>query len=379
MKKLLCIILTSFLLFSMCACNEQQTDESAASEEESVPMPEKLTFNGSDISEYTVVYAETSGILKFRDIALEFVEYVKTNFGVELDLRSGNIPEKGDREIVLGYCINRPMCNEYNADYGYGGYKVVIKDDKVLLASNAPNGCYAAFKALCDKIAVSGDGALAEQEFEGSVDVIKVACVGDSITQGINSTKPTMTYPAYIQQMLGMDYYVLNAGMSGYSIVKTDEYAYWKTTQYKDAKEFEPDVVLFALGTNDCNPGQPYKNWDDPANNREELFIESTKELLDSFLDINPDCQIYICLPCTLHKVVNDQWNAPVWAKEVEEHAHPVLKQIAEDYGFDTVDLMPWSKEHPEVFPDGLHPKDESYKDYAQFIYDNIKDTIKKP
>lgn len=342
-------------------------------------MPEKLTINGSDISEYTVVYAETTELLKYRNIALELVDYVKENFGVELNLRSGNIPDKGDKEIIIGYSKVREICNEYNADYGFGGYKVIVKGDKVLLASSYVNGAYAAYDALCSAIAKSGNGEIAEQEFEGSVNVIKVACVGDSITQGINSTNSNMTYPAFIQEMLGEGYYVLNAGMSGYSIVKTDEYAYWKTQQYADAKALVPDVVLFALGTNDCNPGQAYKNWDDPANNREELFIESTKELLDSFLEINKNCQIYICLPCTLHKVPGDQWNALVWAKEVKEHAHPVLKQIAADYGLATVDLLPWSEEHPEVFPDGLHPKDETYKDYAQYIYDNIKDTIKKP
>jgi hypothetical protein len=63
-------------------------------------------------------------------------------------------------------------------------------------------------------------------KFEGEKKVVKVACVGDSITYGATSTNDQQNYPNYLQEMLGLDYHVLNAGISGYSIVSTDQYAY---------------------------------------------------------------------------------------------------------------------------------------------------------
>ncbi|MBO5914188.1 MAG: hypothetical protein J6Q72_02475, partial [Clostridia bacterium] len=216
---------------------------------------------------------------------------------------------------------------------------------------------------------------------KGEKKIIKVACVGDSITQGINSTDPkNMTYPAYIQEMLGYDYYVLNAGLSGYSICDIDDYAYHKSKQFTESRELRPDVVLFALGTNDANPtpNQPYKSWTDPKYDRTNVFIRSTKNLLDAYKKANPEVQIIMILPASLFKVGADGWNAIPWTENIVKYSHPLLKQIAEEYGLQTVDMFPWSQEHKEVFTDGLHPKDETYKTFAQFIYDNIKDTIKK-
>ena len=40
------------------------------------------------------------------------------------------------------------------------------------------------------------------------------------------------------------------------------------------------------------------------------------------------------------------------------------------------MDMYSWSKNHPEVFKDGLHPYNESYKVYAERVYDEIKDVI---
>ena len=217
--------------------------------------------------------------------------------------------------------------------------------------------------------------------FSGEKKIIKVACVGDSITYGATSTKTGRTYPAYIQEMLGPDYLVMNAGISGYSIVSTDEYAYCLTEEYARAKEFAPDVVLFALGTNDANPtpSQPYKNWDDPKNDRKNRFIKSTEALLDSFSEINPDVQIYIIIPASLFKVGDDSWGAEKWTEGLKTHVIPLLREISEKRELHAVELFDWSIGNKEVFADGLHPKDEGYKTLARFIYDSIKDTIKKP
>ena len=77
--------------------------------------------------------------------------------------------------------------------------------------------------------------------------------------------------------------------------------------------------------------------------------------------------------------VLIERINAEAWNANLDKHVTPLLKKIAEERKLQTVDLHAWSLENKEVFVDGLHPKDEGYKVFAQFVYDSIKDTLKKP
>ncbi len=380
MKKILCLLLAAFASFALFSCDQDTTDGTIGQENEtSAPAP-SLTVNGIDISEFHVVYKTSNEHLQFKTYAVDFVDFVKRNYGVELDYGSDLLPEN-DREIIFGDTSRRSACEEFSADYDCGEYKVSVKGENVVISADYVSGCAKGYEVFLEMI-TEKDGSLTDVESSGAAEIIKVACVGDSITHGINSDDAVnMTYPAYLQDMLGSDYYVLNAGMSGYSIVRTDEYAYCKTSQFAEAKAFAPDVVIFNLGTNDANPTptQPYKNWDDPKNNREELFIESTRELLDSFKTSNPDCQIYICLPSAVFKVGGDSWNAEAWTENLIDHSLPLLENIAKDYGYQTIDLYSWSLENKSVFTDGLHPRNETYKTYAEYVYQSIKETVKKP
>ncbi len=392
MKKLLCIILSMIMLVMMCACSATQDASSSGEESENassessveessqeecvVIYPEAPTINGVKLSDFTIVYKDNLDCLKFRAVAQELIDYVKKTYGVEMNLRSERVASKG-KELIIGLPANRKSVADYRSkDYGYGGYEMVIKGEDVILAAAQPNGAHFALEKF---IALLGNGNdITDTAVEGKRDVIKVACVGDSITQGINSADSVnRIYPAYLQGMLGWDYFVLNAGISGYSIVNTDPYAYVKSAQYNNAKRFAPDVVIFALGTNDANPGQDYKDWSAPG--RDKLFLDSTREILDTFYDVNPDCQTFLVYPASLFKVGADQWKAEPWTEGIVNHVRPLLEQIVEEYKLPTVDMFPWSLENPEVFTDGLHPKDETYKPFAEHIYNNIKDEIKKP
>ena len=56
---------------------------------------------------------------------------------------------------------------------------------------------------------------------------IKVACVGDSITQGSGAQKGK-SYPAQLQGLLGEGYLVGNFGVSGRTLLKKGDFPYWK-------------------------------------------------------------------------------------------------------------------------------------------------------
>ena len=373
------------LSFAACVQNGGESSDSAdadseVSSEESTPDIKMPVINGVELSEFTIVYKDQKSEPKYQTAARNFTSYVRNTFGVTLQCVSDSFAET-ENEIIFG-AANRPIAQKYTVVYNfeYGKYTTVIEGTKVLFAATYANGTQGAAEDFCKRIEESEDGIFEDQIYTGEKEIIKVACVGDSITQGSNSTDPkNMTYPAYLQEMLGLDYYVLNAGVSGNSICKIDDQAYYKHYAYTSALELEPDVVLFALGTNDANPNPDYpsKDWENPANNRVEVFKESANELLDSFIDVNPDVQIYMVLPASLFKVGGDFWKAEQWNANLLEYVHPMLKDIAEERDLPIVDLFGWSEENKDIFTDGLHPKDLGYKVFAKYIYDSVKDTIK--
>ena len=77
---------------------------------------------------------------------------------------------------------------------------------------------------------------------------LKLACVGDSITEGFCVNKG-MTWPEQIGRMLGSGWAVRNFGRGGMTLV-----SYQQTPEFKNAKELNPDVVVIMLGTNESRP-----------------------------------------------------------------------------------------------------------------------------
>src|ERR1044071_7859592 len=82
--------------------------------------------------------------------------------------------------------------------------------------------------------------------------IIRIACVGNSITAGARLSHPEKNaYPAQLQQMLGDNYEVFNFGVSGRTVLRNCDRSYMATRAYKDALNSNPDIVFIKLGTND--------------------------------------------------------------------------------------------------------------------------------
>ena len=85
--------------------------------------------------------------------------------------------------------------------------------------------------------------------------IIKVACVGNSITYGAGiSNREKNAYPAQLQYYLGDGYEVRNFGSNGATAQSDGDYPYVHTRAYGKSKNFLPDIVLIKLGTNDTKP-----------------------------------------------------------------------------------------------------------------------------
>lgn len=174
----------------------------------------------------------------------------------------------------------------------------------------------------------SGEGFDVEYEYE-TRDAIKVACVGDSLTAG--HTWASEAYPVFLGNDLGNRFTIGNFGENGDSISgyggdkKNPNQRYIKRDVYKNSIKFAPDVIVMCLGTNDGT------DWD----NAKKTFESEYHTLIDSYLAKFPDSQwvFLVSPPCgepNAYDIKNDV---------MKENVNPVQRALAEEYGFDLVDL----------------------------------------
>jgi len=174
--------------------------------------------------------------------------------------------------------------------------------------------------------------------------ILKVACIGDSITQGVGAAKGE-SYPAQLQEMLGAGWTVGNFGVSGRTLLKKGDHPYWKEGAYKKALEFNPDVVIIMLGTNDTKP----QNW-----KHEKEFVADYTELVQSFLDLPGKPHVHACRPCP----VPDPGNYGINEKNVQIEIKRIDK-LAKDMGLGLIDMHAALADTPELLPDRVHPNTE--------------------
>ena len=86
----------------------------------------------------------------------------------------------------------------------------------------------------------------------------RVVFLGNSITDGHGIPQPDANgYPAILGRRLGDGYLVRNFGVSGRTMLCKGDQPYMATDVYQRCKEFNPDIVVVKLGTNDSKP----QNW----------------------------------------------------------------------------------------------------------------------
>ena len=191
---------------------------------------------------------------------------------------------------------------------------------------------------------------------------IRVACVGDSITQGVKLPQG-MTYPEQLQKMLGSPWIVKNFGKSGRTLLKQGDHPYWNESIYQDALQFAPDAVIIKLGTNDTKP----QNWKHIAD-----FKKDYRALVESFRSLPGKPRIYICTPCPVVGAGSfDITNAGV-AEEVGW-----VKELAAELHVGLVDMNAAFAGKSELLPDKVHPNAEGATLLASTAYSAL--TGKEP
>lgn len=193
----------------------------------------------------------------------------------------------------------------------------------------------------------------------------KVACIGNSITFGSGlPDRANNSYPAQLDQMLGVDYEVKNYGVSGSVMLRAGDKPYWQQASYNAALSFAPDIVIIMLGTNDSKSF----NWT-PENSL--LFETDYIDFINSFRNLASKPKIIISYPC---KAYNDSWG--ISDSVIVNGICPIIKKISYDMGTTLVDMYTETSDVPDLFPDGIHPNVEGATKIAEKFYSIITSTI---
>lgn len=172
---------------------------------------------------------------------------------------------------------------------------------------------------------------------------IKVACVGNSITEGVGTkSKKTESYPAVMQRIMGEKYEVKNFGYSGRTMLNKGDRPYMKEDRFRKALAFHPDIVTIKLGTNDSKPW----NW-----KFKDEFKTDMCAMIDSFQMLPSKPQVYLCLPVP---PVYARWT--ITDSVVHDEVIPMILEVAKERNLPVIDLYTPLKPYPELFPDSIHP-----------------------
>ncbi|HVR87274.1 MAG TPA: GDSL-type esterase/lipase family protein [Planctomycetota bacterium] len=193
---------------------------------------------------------------------------------------------------------------------------------------------------------------------------IRVACVGDSITFGACvPEREKNCYPAVLGGLLGDKYDVRNFGVNGATLLKKGDLPWWNVDAYKSATDFNPDIVIIKLGSNDTKP----QNWKNKAD-----FEADYKALIEHFQGLPAKPAIWIALPVPVLKE-----NFGINKKGVEEQ-QPMILQVAKEELCGVIDLYKAVSTKDLFDPDGIHPNAAGAKRIAETVWAALQ-AKKKP
>lgn len=210
---------------------------------------------------------------------------------------------------------------------------------------------------------LTGIGAFAHpQRVRGKTEVVKVACVGNSITYGMTIDDPEHnSYPAQLQQMLGSGYLVGNFGKSGATLLRRGHRPYNEQEEYHRAVDFAADIVVIHLGINDTDP----RNW---PNYRDE-FVSDYLRLIDSLRSGNSHAQFYIARLSPIHaQHPRFESGTRNWHTQIQQR----IEEVARLSGAQLIDFNEPLLPYPNLIPDNLHPNREGATILARTVYSAI-------
>lgn len=191
-------------------------------------------------------------------------------------------------------------------------------------------------------------------------DAIRVACVGNSITEGYGiAMSSQLGYPAQLQKLMGDQYQVRNFGVSAHTMLNKGDMPYMNRPEWEYAKAFNPQVVIVKLGTNDSKPW----NWQ-----HGKEFGKDLQQMIDELKALPAKPTIYLATPL---KIFDNpyQINDTIVTNEII----PIINKVAKKNKLSIIDLHEKILNKEMFKSDGVHPNEKGTAEMAKIIADVIK------
>ena len=194
---------------------------------------------------------------------------------------------------------------------------------------------------------------------------VRVACVGDSLTQGFiekdGKYTTAQSYTDFLSRELGENYEVKNFGIAAYGLYSEHLYPYLKTDKYRESLDYKPDVVVIMMGTNDAKT----MYWDKISADYAEIY----RSFILSYRELSSAPEIVVGIP---GPVFDGEYLPDRPDKNMNE-MRETERNVCAELGIGTVDFYELMKGESNLFPDGLHFNEEGAKKTAAEFAKSIK------
>ncbi len=201
-----------------------------------------------------------------------------------------------------------------------------------------------------------------------------VACVGDSITQGVGASSAATNYVSLLQGLMGSGVNVKNFGLSGATMLSAGfgDHPYQTTPSYQAATEFVANAgegsvvsVVILLGANDSKP----YNWSPNAKPKnDQQYLLDYRAMVDHFLALPTKPVVYLGLPVAAGPAACCDISGAV----ILDEQIPLIRQLAMEKHLPIIDLNTPTTGHPEYFIDDVHPNDAGYEVLAEAVHEGL-------
>ena len=185
-----------------------------------------------------------------------------------------------------------------------------------------------------------------------------IVCIGDSITYGagVVPQEKWRSYPAYLQMLLGKQYQVMNFGLSGRTLTAAGDMPYRNEPHFSSSLRIPAPYYILMLGSNDARE----KWWDT------EQFREACVQIFMTYRDKG---SVIVMTPPKVFPVQGKEDISFGIQDALVRLAGQIIKETADVYSIPVVDLYTFTQNHPEWFPDGVHPNAHGNREIANYIY----------
>ena len=191
-------------------------------------------------------------------------------------------------------------------------------------------------------------------------DAIRVACIGNSITEGSGIPMSSQFgYPAQLQRIMGNNYHVKNFGVGAQTLLNKGDNPYMKRPEWKGVLSFNPNIVVIKLGTNDTKP----QNW---QFNKE--FQHDLLEMIEKLQKLPANPRILLAHPIRAFKSTWDI-NENIIVNELI----PIINQVAKKKKLQVIDLHEAIPDEKMLLDDGIHPNEKGAQRIAEVVAEAIR------